>query len=185
MNSIYNIAIYIASFLLNLVAVFNPKIRLFIDGRKHSFEKIKSAISSTDDVIWFHCASLGEFEQGRPIIENIKSTFPNYKIVLTFFSPSGYEVRKNYEYADVIVYLPLDTKANARKFLDLVHPKMAVFVKYEFWPNILKELHLKNIETILVSGIFREDQAFFKFYGKWIKKSLATFTHFFVQNKTS
>ncbi|MCK5638742.1 MAG: 3-deoxy-D-manno-octulosonic acid transferase [Flavobacteriaceae bacterium] len=182
---LYNIAIYTVGFLLKIISFFNKKIALFINGRKDTFNKLESAISKNDKTIWFHCASLGEFEQGRPIIEEIKSQFPKYKIVLTFFSPSGYEVRKNYELADVIVYLPLDTKKNAKKFLELTHPTMAIFVKYEFWPNILNQLKNQNIETILISGIFRKDQFFFKSYGSWMRKTLKAFFHFFVQNESS
>ncbi|MEN8186716.1 MAG: glycosyltransferase N-terminal domain-containing protein [Bacteroidota bacterium] len=156
-----------------------------MDGRKDIFSKIESGITAKDKVIWFHCASLGEFEQGRPIIEKVKDQFPDYKILLTFFSPSGYEVRKDYAFADVITYLPLDTRSNARKFLKLAHPEIAVLVKYEFWPNILNELKKQKIETILVSGIFRKDQLFFKPYGGWMRKSLLAFSHFFVQNEVS
>jgi len=182
---LYNIAVYTTGFLLKIISFFNKKIALFINGRKDTFSILESSISKNDKTIWFHCASLGEFEQGRPIIEKIKSQFPKYKIVLTFFSPSGYEVRKNYELADAIVYLPLDTKRNAKKFLELTHPTMAIFVKYEFWPNILKQLKKQNIETILISGIFRKDQIFFKKYGSWMRKSLNAFSHFFLQNKSS
>jgi len=185
MYLLYNIAINITGFLLKILAFFNKKMRLFVQGRNASFSKLASAISKNDKTIWFHCASLGEFEQGRPIIEKIKAQFPDYKIVLTFFSPSGYEVRKNYAFADVVVYLPLDTKTNAKKFLEIVHPNMAIFVKYEFWPNILNELKKAQIETILISGIFRENQSFFKPYGSWMRKSLKAFSHFFVQNKLS
>ncbi len=185
MTFLYNIAAYIGIFLLKIISLFNKKIRLFMNGRKETFSKIESVISKNDKIIWFHCASLGEFEQGRPIIEKTKDQFPNHKILLTFFSPSGYEVRKNYELADVIAYLPLDTKSNAKRFLKLAHPEMAIFVKYEFWPNILSELKKQNIKTILVSGIFRKSQAFFKPYGAWMRKSLNTFSHFFVQNKAS
>lgn len=156
-----------------------------MNGRKDIFKKLELDIAAKDRVIWFHCASLGEFEQGRPIIEQVKKNFPKHKILLTFFSPSGYEIQKNYPLANVITYLPLDTKKNARKFIELVHPEMAIFVKYEFWPNILNELNKKNVKTILVSAIFREDQAFFKFYGGWMKQSLEAFEHFFVQNETS
>jgi len=182
---LYNIAVYTTEFLLKIISFFNKKIALFVNGRKDTFNILESTISKNDKTIWFHCASLGEFEQGRPIIEKIKSQFPKYKIVLTFFSPSGYEVRKNYELADAIVYLPLDTKRNAKKFLELTHPTMAIFVKYEFWPNILKQLKKQNIETILISGIFRKDQIFFKKYGSWMRKSLNAFSHFFLQNKSS
>jgi len=185
MNFLYNIAVFVTEILLNIIALFDKKIRLFIQGRKNTFTTLESIISESDKTIWFHCASLGEFEQGRPIIEYLKNNFPHYKIVLTFFSPSGFEVRKNYEFADVVVYLPLDSKSNAKKFLSIVHPTMAVFVKYEFWPNLLKQLKKNKIETILVSGIFRKNQAFFKSYGFWMKNSLKAFSHFFVQNSAS
>jgi 3-deoxy-D-manno-octulosonic-acid transferase len=185
MYFLYNLLILFAGFVLKITALFNKKIKLFIDGRKQSFFKLQQAISEKDEVIWMHCASLGEFEQGRPIIEKLKLKFPTRKVVLTFFSPSGYEVRKNYEYADVVCYLPLDSSKNAKRFLDIVHPKLAIFVKYEFWPNLLKELKARNIETLLVSGIFRENQIFFKGYGGWMRKSLATFSHFFVQDENS
>ncbi|MDJ0646132.1 MAG: glycosyltransferase N-terminal domain-containing protein [Flavobacteriaceae bacterium] len=182
---LYNTSIFITGFLLKIVAVFNKKIRLFVDGRKSVFTKLETAISPSDELIWFHCASLGEFEQGRPVIEKLKTKWPNYKILVTFFSPSGYEVRKNYRFADLVSYLPLDTKANAKKFVEQVNPKVAVFVKYEFWPNLLKELNRKQVKTILISGIFRKEQVFFKGYGRWMRKSLNTFDHFFVQNETS
>jgi len=157
----------------------------FVSGREKSFAEISEKISGQNEVIWVHCASLGEFEQGRPLIENIKTKYPDYKVVLTFFSPSGYEIQKNYSLADVTVYLPLDTINNAKKFLDLVNPKIAIFVKYEFWPNILRELKKRNITTLLVSGIFRSNQVFFKDYGSWMRKSLKAFSHFFVQNENS
>ncbi len=185
MYFIYNILVYITGFFLKIVALFNKKIKFFVEGRKQSFRKLTQGISENDKVIWFHCASLGEFEQGRPIIEKLKIQYPTYKLVLTFFSPSGYEVRKNYEMVDVVCYLPLDTKQNAKRFLNIVNPELVVFIKYEFWPNILKELKNREIKTILVSGIFRENQAFFKWYGGWLIKSLKTFDHFFVQDKNS
>ena len=185
MYFIYNILILVVGFVLKLVALFNKKINLFVEGRKETFSKLSQSIQPEDAVIWIHCASLGEFEQGRPIIEKLKAQYPTYKLVLTFFSPSGYEVRKNYEIADVVCYLPLDSKNNAKKFLEIVHPEWAIFVKYEFWPNILSELKTRNIETILVSGIFRKKQAFFKWYGGWMRKSLAAFSHFFVQDESS
>ncbi|MCC7521477.1 MAG: 3-deoxy-D-manno-octulosonic acid transferase [Flavobacteriaceae bacterium] len=159
--------------------------KLFVNGRKTSMYQITSKLNPSDKVIWMHCASLGEFEQGRPIIDNFKFQFPNYKIVLTFFSPSGYEIRKNYEGADVIVYLPMDTPQKVRKFINVVHPELAIFVKYEFWPNYLKHLRKKNIKTILVSGIFRENQAFFKSNFAWYRNQLKTFSHFFVQDDSS
>lgn len=185
MYFLYNIAIYITIFGLKLISIFNKKIQLFLLGRKETFHKLESSISKNDKTIWFHCASLGEFEQGRPIMEEIKKKYKDYKIVLTFFSPSGFEVQKDFVFADVITYLPLDTRSNAKKFLSIVHPKIAVFVKYEFWPNILDELQKQKIETILISGIFRKEQSFFKSYGSWMRKSLKAFSHFFVQNITS
>ena len=185
MYFLYNILILVAGFVLKIAALFNKKIKLFIDGRKQTFFELQQGISETDEVIWIHCASLGEFEQGRPIIEKLKLKFPTKKVVLTFFSPSGYEVRKNYEYADVVCYLPLDSAQNAKKFLDIVHPQLAIFVKYEFWPNFLKELKKNNVETLLISGIFRKNQPFFNWYGGFMRKSLTTFAHFFVQDENS
>ena len=185
MNLLYNISIYITWFLLKIIAIFNKKINLFVRGRKNTFGELAENISKNDEIIWFHCASLGEFEQGRPLIEKIKTKHPNFKIVLTFFSPSGYEVQKNYTLADVITYLPFDTKNNAKKFFDLVHPKMAIFIKYELWPNILSELEKRKIETILISGVFRPNQVFFKAYGFWMRRSLKAFSYFFVQNELS
>ncbi len=185
MYTLYNFVLILADFFLRIIALFNKKLRLFVGGRKEVFTKLKNEITLGDKVIWIHCASLGEFEQGRPIIEKLKVNYPSYKIVLTFFSPSGYEVRKNYKGADVICYLPLDTKKNAREFINLTNPTLAIFVKYEFWPNILRELKNQQIKTILVSGIFRENQAFFKGYGSWMRKSLKGFSHFFVQDDNS
>lgn len=185
MYFLYNILVLIAGFALKIAALFNKKIKLFIDGRKQTFFKLQQAIGESDEVIWIHCASLGEFEQGRPIIEKLKLKFPTKKVVITFFSPSGYEVRKNYENADIVCYLPLDTVQNAKRFLKIVHPQLAIFVKYEFWPNLLKELKINHIETLLISGIFRENQLFFNWYGGWMRKSLTTFSHFFVQDENS
>ena len=184
MSFIYSFFVSITSFLLPIITLFNNKIKLFVAGRKESFSKL-SVFKKGDKVIWIHVASLGEFEQGRPIIERLKSEQPTYKIVLTFFSPSGYEIQKNYKLADVVCYLPMDTKHNVRKFLDVVQPSMAIFVKYEFWPNYLNGLKERNITTILVSGIFRKKQIFFKPFGSFMKKSLKAFNHFFVQDETS
>ena len=175
---------FIATFFLSIVALFNKKIKLFVDGRATAFDQL-SVFNAGDKVVWFHAASLGEFEQGRPIIESLKQEFPSYKILLTFFSPSGYEVRKEYELADVVCYLPMDSKRKVKQFLDAVNPIMAIFVKYEFWPNYLKGLQQRNIPTLLVSGIFRENQIFFKPFGGFMRKSLNAFDHFFVQDKTS
>lgn len=171
--------------MVKLIAFFSPKIKLFVDGRKNVFDTLSKKISSQDNTIWFHAASLGEFEQGLPVMEKIKLQFPNHKIVLTFFSPSGYEVRKNNTVADVTVYLPLDTKSNAQEFVDIVHPDLVFFIKYEYWPNYLNELKKADIKTYLISGIFRENQAFFKWYGGFYRKALTTFNFFFVQNESS
>jgi 3-deoxy-D-manno-octulosonic-acid transferase len=185
MYLIYNILISIVELTLKPIAIFNKKIHLFVEGRKETFTKLSGKISEKDKVIWMHCASLGEFEQGRPILEKLKIEYPTHKIVLTFFSPSGYEVRKNYEIPDVVCYLPLDSKKNAEQFLSIVNPQLAIFVKYEFWPNILKALKKQDVETILVSGIFRKEQAFFNWYGGWMRESLKAFSYFFVQDENS
>ena len=184
MNVLYNCIVLIATFFLSIIALFNKKMKLFVEGRATSFDKL-SVFTSEDKVVWFHAASLGEFEQGRPIIESIKQEFPSYKILLTFFSPSGYEVRKDYELADVVCYLPMDSKRNVKKFLNALNPTLTVFIKYEFWPNYLKGLQQRNIPTLLVSGIFRENQIFFKPFGVFMRKSLNAFNHFFVQDETS
>jgi 3-deoxy-D-manno-octulosonic-acid transferase len=182
---LYNLIVQIADFLLKIVALFSPKIKLFVDGRKPVFEILQSKISPNDKTIWFHAASLGEYEQGLPVIEKIKTKYPNHKIVISFFSPSGYEVRKNNSVADVTIYLPLDTKKNAEQFLSLVHPEMAFFIKYEYWPNYLNELKKLETPSYLISGIFRKNQLFFKWYGGFYRTALNTFTYFFVQNESS
>ncbi len=182
---LYNLLLVLASQLVKVAAFFSPKIKLFVDGRKTVFETLQSKINPNDKTIWFHAASLGEFEQGLPVMEKIKQQFPNHKIVVTFFSPSGYEVRKNNTIADVTVYLPLDTQSNAQQFLKLVHPDLVFFIKYEYWPNYLNELKKQNITTYLISGIFRENQAFFKWYGGFYRNALKTFEYFFVQNESS
>jgi 3-deoxy-D-manno-octulosonic-acid transferase len=170
---------------VNVLALFSPKIKLFVNGRKDVFKILVSAINPKDQTIWFHAASLGEYEQGLPVMEKIKLQFPNHKIILTFFSPSGYEVRKNNTISDITVYLPLDTKSNAKQFLKLVRPELVFFIKYEFWPNYLNELNNLGIKTYLISGIFRENQAFFRWYGGFYKNALKTFDYFFVQNESS
>ena len=182
---IYNLIVQLADFLLKIVALFSPKMKLFVEGRKTVFATLESKINATDKTIWFHAASLGEYEQGLPVIEKMKEKFPAHKIVVTFFSPSGYEVRKNNTVADVTVYLPLDTKSNAQQFLKLVHPEMVFFIKYEYWPNYLNELKKQNIKTYLISGVFREKQAFFKWYGGFYRNALQAFDYFFVQNESS
>jgi 3-deoxy-D-manno-octulosonic-acid transferase len=182
---LYNLVISIAGFFLKIVALFSPKIKLFIDGRKNVFSILEERIKATDKTIWFHSASLGEYEQGLPVIEKIKEKYPSHKIVVTFFSPSGYEVRKNNTVADVTIYLPLDTRKNAKRFLKLAHPEKAFFIKYEFWLNYLKELETSKTPTYLISGIFRDSQMFFKWYGGFYRKALKAFTYFFVQNESS
>ncbi|MCG8235223.1 3-deoxy-D-manno-octulosonic acid transferase [Tenacibaculum finnmarkense] len=184
MNFIYNLLLFKVSILLRFIALFNKKIKLFVDGRKQTFSKLEN-IKKTDKVIWFHAASLGEFEQGRPIIEALKERYKNHKIVVTFFSPSGYEIRKNYNLADVVCYLPFDTKSNVQKFITKIHPEIAIIIKYEFWPNLLSEVKKQGINTILISGIFREKQSFFKWYGGFMRNKLKAFNHFYVQNKPS
>ncbi|MFA7444670.1 MAG: glycosyltransferase N-terminal domain-containing protein [Flavobacteriaceae bacterium] len=185
MLSLYNILITIAGFFLKIIALFNKKIKLFVEGRKQSFKILSEKIQPNDKTIWFHAASLGEFEQGLPVMEEFKKKFPAHKLVLTFFSPSGYEVRKNNTVADVTVYLPWDTKRNVQQFLKIVQPEKAIFIKYEFWINYLSELKKQNIPTYLISGIFRENQAFFKWYGGFYRKALHSFDYFFVQNQSS
>ena len=182
---LYNLTIYIAGFFLKIVALFSPKIKLFVEGRKNVFSILEEKIKAEDKTIWFHSASLGEYEQGLPVIEKIKEKHPSHKIVVTFFSPSGYEVRKNNTVADVTIYLPLDSKSNAKNFLKLVHPELAFFIKYEFWLNYLKELEKSKTPTYLISGIFRDNQMFFKWYGGFYRKALNAFTYFFVQNEKS
>lgn len=185
MQYLYNIIVSFTNFLLQILAFINPKIKLFVDGRKSVFSILKQNIQASDRVLWFHAASLGEFEQGLPVIEKMKLRFPTHKIVLSFFSPSGFEVKKNNQITDLTVYLPLDSPQNVNKFLDLAHPEMAFFIKYEFWPNYLLELKKRQIKTYLISGIFRKDQVFFKWYGGFLKKQLYSFEHFFVQNENA
>lgn len=182
---IYNLLVLIASGILKIAALFSSKLNLFVQGRKTVFETLQQNISPSDKTIWFHSASLGEYEQGLPVMERIRAEYPQHKIVLTFFSPSGYEIRKNTKAADVIVYLPLDTSTNAKRFMQLVHPDRAFFIKYEYWPNYLKELKKAQVPTYLISGIFRKSQVFFKGYGGFYRQALQTFTHFFVQDSNS
>lgn len=182
---VYNLLTYLAWPLLHLVALFNQKMKLFTRGRKGVFETLAAKIAPQDRVIWFHAASLGEYEQGLPIMEKMRELYPTHKILLTFFSPSGYEIRKNTKAADVVVYLPLDTLANAKKFIALTHPELVFFIKYEFWPNYLNELKKTNARTYLISGLFRPNQAFFKWYGGFYREAFTAFKHFFVQYESS
>lgn len=185
MSVIYNIAMWCYGALIGVAGVFNSKAKLFSQGRKGLMEKIRSQIDHTHPIVWFHCSSVGEFEQARPLIEWYKENRKEYRILLTFFSPSGYEMRKNYPLADWIFYLPVDTASNARRFLDAVKPEKAVFIKYEFWYNYLNQLKKMGVKTYIVSAIFREDQVFFKPWGGLFRKMLASFTALFVQDELS
>lgn len=181
----YNIAIYIYLIGVAIGSLFNKKIKKMWRGEREAVDLLKEKVDPTAKYVWFHAASLGEFEQGRPLIEQLRATHPEYKILLTFFSPSGYEVRKNYEGADIVCYLPLDTISNARRFLRAVHPVMAFFIKYEFWYNYLHILRHRGVPVYSVSSIFRPGQVFFKWYGRNYAKVLHCITHFFVQNEIS
>lgn len=182
---IYNIVIYFVLWGIAIASLFNEKVRKMWRGEREAFKILKQKVDPNAKYIWFHAASLGEFEQGRPLMERIRKDYPKYKILLTFYSPSGYEVRKNYEGADIICYMPVDTRLNAIRFLRLVRPVMAFFIKYEFWSNFLHILKHRNIPTYSVSSIFREDQVFFKWYGRNYAGVLKCFTRFFVQNEES
>ena len=169
-----------------MASLWNPKAKKWVNGRKDIFASINYQLSTNNyQLIWMHCASLGEFEQGRPLLEELKMKNPDQKIVLTFFSPSGYEVMKDYKGADHIFYLPMDSPANAKKFLDTINPSLVLWVKYEYWFYYLAEIKKRNIPTLLVSGIFRNNQPFFSWYGNIWRKMLGSFTHFFVQNEES
>lgn len=181
----YNIAIAIYAALIRFAALWNPKAKAWSEGRKDIFAAMRKAIGEGERVVWIHAASLGEFEQGRPIIERIKEEHPDYKILLTFFSPSGYEIRKDYKGADYIFYLPADTVSNVRKFLDIVKPEVAIFVKYEFWLNMLAELRRRKVRTFVVSAIFRRNSIFFRPYGAMWCRALETFETIFVQDDNS
>ena len=182
---IYNIVIYFVLWGIAIASLFNEKVRKMWRGEREAFKILKQKVDPSAKYVWFHAASLGEFEQGRPLMERIRKEYPQYKILLTFYSPSGYEVRKNYEGADIICYMPVDTRLNAIRFLRLVRPVMAFFIKYEFWSNFLHILKHRNIPTYSVSSIFREDQVFFKWYGRNYAGVLKCFTRFFVQNEES
>ena len=182
---IYNLVIYLYLFGVAVYSRFNEKVRKMWRGEREAFSILKEKVDPEAKYVWFHAASLGEFEQGRPLMEQLRKEHPEYKILLTFFSPSGYEVRKNYEGADIITYLPLDTITNARRFLRTVRPVMAFFIKYEFWYNYLHILKHRGVPVYSVSSIFRPDQVFFKWYGRQYGRVLHCFTHFFVQNEVS
>ena len=182
---LYDIGVALYARIVAFVALWNKKAKQFAEGRKNIFERMAQAISADDRVVWMHVASLGEFEQGRPILEEIRSKYPDRKILLTFFSPSGYEIRKNYAGADYIFYLPVDTPSNVTRFLDIAHPELAVFVKYEFWVNYLNELKRRGIRSYLVSAIFRPNSVFFRTYGTMWREALDAFEQMFVQNEES
>lgn len=182
---LYNFGIYCYTAIIRLVSPFSGKAKLWSDGRKELINRLKNTIPSDSKVFWIHAASLGEFEQGRPVIEAVREKYPDYKILLTFFSPSGYEVRKSYTGADWVFYLPADTPRNARRFLDAVKPEIAVFVKYEFWLNFLSELGRRGIRTYIISAIFRPDTIFFRSYGGMFRNVLKNFTRIFVQDQPS
>ena len=186
MTLFYNIGLSFLRLGFRVAALFLPKAKAFVDGRKNLFQEIEKAFQDQQgQVVWIHCASLGEFEQGRPVIESLKKERPSVKVLLTFFSPSGYEVRKNYKEADYVFYLPWDTSSNAEKFISLTNPTVAIFVKYEFWYHYSMELKSRNIPTISISSIFRDEQLFFKPHGGFYRRILRNFSHFFVQNKGS
>lgn len=183
---LYNFVIFLLRLGVHIAAFFNPKAKAFVTGRKNVFAKLSDAFrNNAAPVIWVHCASLGEFEQGRPVIERLKSEFGNAKILLTFFSPSGYEVRKHYPHADVITYLPSDTRKHARRLVQTVRPALAIFVKYEFWYHYANALRNRHVQAISISAIFRKDQLFFQPYGGFYRGILENFSFFFVQNDES
>ncbi len=185
MQIIYNIGLRSYYLLIRIAALWNPKAEKWIRGRRVWREQVAGAFQSTDRVVWFHCASLGEFEQGRPVIDAAREAYPGKKILVTFFSPSGYEKRKHYPGADLVCYLPRDTAANAKAFLDLVPVEQALFIKYEFWYHFLNRLYDQKIATYLISGHFRKSQVFFRWYGGFFRQMLRCFTHIFVQTEAS
>lgn len=185
MKWLYNLGILGYYLLVRIVSLRNDKARKWIEGRKDIFKHLSETIIPGEPILWFHVSSLGEFEQGRPVIEAIRNLKPEYKILLTFFSPSGYELRKDYQYADYVFYLPLDTKKNAVRFIDIVRPEKVFFIKYEFWYNFLTQLKEEGIPTYIFSALFRPSQIFFKPWGKWYLKVIASYEHIFVQNRES
>lgn len=185
MRLFYTTGIYFTNLVLHIIALFNNKIKLGVTGRKQTFQILEDSITKNQKTIWMHCASLGEFEQGKPVLQALKSKFPKQQIIVSFFSPSGYENKKHTNNADIVVYLPLDTKQNAKRFLDIINPELILFVKYEIWPNILLEAKKRNLKSLLISATFRKKQSFFKWYGRFMKKALFTFDHIFTQDETS
>lgn len=184
MHRLYTILIQLVEWLLPVTGLLSTKMRQFVRGRKDVYPRLAS-LDPKNPVIWFHAASLGEYEQGVPVMEAMQEAYPNHQLLVTFFSPSGYEIKKDTAFAKSVTYLPLDTQANAKKFIARINPALAIFIKYEFWPNYLKELHRQKISTLLLSGVFNKRQTFFKWYGKWMISSLHAFHHFFVQDEAS
>ena len=182
---IYNILLVLYKAGISIASLFNQKAKLWLTGRRNLLPQLKQLIKRDTPVIWMHCASLGEFEQGRPVLEQIRKDFPNYKILLSFFSPSGYEIRKNYDGADWVCYLPLDSAGNAREFIRIINPSLVIFVKYEYWYHYLSELHQRQIPTILISAIFQKNAVFFKWYGALQRRMIRFFSQVFVQDKES
>ncbi|QCE41653.1 3-deoxy-D-manno-octulosonic acid transferase [Psychroserpens sp. NJDZ02] len=185
MKLLYNIAIQLAALALKFLSLFNNKLKLGVIGRAKTFDLLQQSINKGDQTLWFHCASLGEYEQGLPIFTELRKDYPKHKIVLTFFSPSGYEIRKSAPFADVVVYLPLDSKQHAKRFINIINPELTVFVKYEIWPNYLNQIKAKGLKAILISAVFRKEQSFFKWYGTQTKNALFAFDHIFTQNEPS
>lgn len=181
----YNIFLFLFKAGIGVAALFNPKAKKWVAGRKNIFPRLESALAGQEKVIWMHCASLGEFEQGRPLLEKLRTQYPGYKFLLTFFSPSGYEVRKDYKGADWIFYLPMDGAKNAKRFLEIVNPSLVIFVKYEFWYYYLKKIRYRNMPLLLVSALFWKEMSFFKWYGALQRKMLSRFDHLFVQDDIS
>lgn len=185
MQLLYNLSIRGYLMAVHIAAWFNPKARRWLDGRINIFKEIRNFAENQHPKAWFHCASLGEFEQGRPVIEAFRTKHPEFRVLLTFFSPSGYEIRKNYSKADHVCYLPVDTPGNARRFVSMVNPSLVVFVKYEYWLNFMQEISGRKIPLYVLSASFRSDQFFFQWYGKWFLKSLRKVSRFFVQTPES
>lgn len=185
MQAFYSFLMQCVQGVFPLLGVLHHKLKLSVSGRAQVFHTLDNYLEKGRSTIWIHAASLGEYEQGVPVMESLQKAYPDHQMVITFFSPSGYEVKKENTFAKATTYLPLDTPSNARKFIDRVAPEMVFFIKYEFWPNYLTELKRQNIRTFLISGVFRENQPFFKFYGKWMIKCLDTFEQFFLQDDAS
>ncbi|EGV43548.2 3-deoxy-D-manno-octulosonic acid transferase [Bizionia argentinensis JUB59] len=185
MRIIFNIGIYLAQLILPIVALFNPKIKLGVTGRSQTFSILENTLDTSKKTLWYHCASLGEYEQGLPVFKELRALYREHQIVLTFFSPSGYEIRKNTDIADIVVYLPLDSPSNAKNFLNLVKPELTIFVKYDIWPNYLLELKRRNHRALLISALFRKDQSYFKFFGGFMRQAVFAFEHIFTQNENT